>query len=180
VSTIVRVHFLTLMNEDLLLCQAIDSQKYHQLLLPLSSRYTVESDERVYHLPVIALPTSSVNTYAHNFIFYFFSMKQTLRQIVAILALGGIALTLVPNALAAFTEVSAADKLATEGYIVTQATTAAYRLGDTLTRAEAMKVTGKGMGIVVEPVKTTGCTSRFTDVLAGTWECAIIEIAARS
>lgn len=107
-------------------------------------------------------------------------MKQTLRQIVAILALGGIALTLVPNALAAFTDVSAADKLATEGYIVTQATPAAYRLGDSLTRAEAMKVTGKGMGAVVEPVKTTGCTSRFSDVLPGTWECAIIEIAARS
>jgi hypothetical protein len=118
----------------------------------------------------------------HNFIFYFSLMKQTLRQIVAILALGGIALSLVPNALAAtYTELSAANELATAGYIVDKsANPADYRLGDTLKRSEATKVVGKGRGVLIEPVKTTGCTSRFTDVLPGTWECAVIEIAAKT
>jgi len=107
-------------------------------------------------------------------------MRQTLRQIVAVIALGGIALSLVPNALAAYTDASAADKLAAAGYIETKSASADYRLGETLLRQEAVKVAGKGMGIIPEPLSYDECVSIYTDVTKGTWVCGVVDIAAKA
>ncbi len=109
-------------------------------------------------------------------------MRQTLRQIVAVLALGGIALSLVPSALAAtYTDLSAANKLAASGYIVDQsATPAAYRLGDTLLRQEGIKVAGRALGIIPATLDASApCTSRYSDVTEK-WVCQITELAAKA
>jgi len=109
-------------------------------------------------------------------------MRQTLRQIVAVLALGGIALSLVPNALAAtYTDLSAANKLAASEFIVDQsATPAAYRLGDTLLRQEGIKVAGRALNIVPADLDPTEpCSSRYTDVTEK-WVCQVTERAAKA
>ncbi len=109
-------------------------------------------------------------------------MRQTLRQIVAVLALGGIALSLVPNALAAtYTDISAANKLATAGIIVDQsATPAAYRLGETLLRQEGVGTAAKALGIIPDaPVSEYTCAGKFSDI-SEAWVCRAAELAAKA
>jgi len=119
--------------------------------------------------------------FAANFIFYFFSMRQTLRQIVAVLALAGLAMSLVPNALAAtYTDLSAANKLATAGVIVDKsATPADYRLGDTLLRQEGVGVAGKALGILNEANEDYTCMNKFSDI-SEAWVCRAAELAAKA
>ncbi len=120
--------------------------------------------------------------FAVNFIFYFFSMRQTLRQIVAVLALAGLAMSLVPNALAAtYTDLSAANKLATAGIIVDKsATPAAYRLGDTLLRQEGVGTAAKALGIIPDaPVADYTCAGKFSDI-SEAWVCRAAELAAKA
>lgn len=109
-------------------------------------------------------------------------MRQTLRQIVAVLALGGIALSLVPNALAAtYTDLSAANKLATAGIIVDQsANPAAYRLGETLLRQEGVGTAAKALGIIPDaPVSAYTCAGKFSDI-SEAWVCRAAELAAKA
>ncbi len=109
-------------------------------------------------------------------------MRQTLRQIVAVLALGGIALSLVPNALAAsYTDLSAANKLATAGIIVDQsAHPAAYRLGETLLRQEGVGTAAKALGIIPStPVSDYTCAGKFSDI-SEAWVCRAAELAAKA
>jgi hypothetical protein len=109
-------------------------------------------------------------------------MRQTLRQIVAVLALAGLAMSLVPNALAAtYTDLSAANKLAAAGVIVDKsATPADYRLGDTLLRQEGVGTAGKALGIVPStPVSEYTCMNKFSDV-SEAWVCRAAELAAKA
>lgn len=121
-------------------------------------------------------------TVCDQFYFLFFIMKQTLRQIVAVLALAGLAMSLVPNALAAtYTDLSAANKLATAKVIVDQsATPAAYRLGETLLRQEGVGTAGKALGIIpMTPVSAYTCMNKFSDV-SEAWVCRAAELAAKA
>ena len=107
-------------------------------------------------------------------------MRQILRQIVAVLALVGLSMNLVPSALAAtsYTDVSAANKLANAGIIVDHsAKTADYRLNDTVLRQEAVKVVAGALGGILENEATYTCTGAFSDVAKNTWVCRIAELA---
>lgn len=108
-------------------------------------------------------------------------MRQTLRKIVAVLALVGLSMNLVPSALAAttvYTDVSAANKLASLGIIVDKsANTADYRLGDTVLRQEAVKVVAGALGGILENEASYTCTGAFSDIANGTWVCRIAELA---
>ncbi len=157
-------------------------QKDHHFLLLWHSRYTVELIRGHSICFVTVYFVSSAKMFAVNFIFYFFSMRQTLRQIVAVLALGGIALSLVPNALAAsYTDLSAANKLASANIIVDKsATPAAYRLGETLLRQEGVGTAGKALGIIpMTPVSDYTCAGKFSDV-SEAWVCRAAELAAKA
>lgn len=107
-------------------------------------------------------------------------MRQILRQIVAVLALVGITTTLVPSALAvtSYTDVSAANKLASAGIIVDHsANTADYRLNDSIIRQEAVKVVAGALGGILENEANYTCTGAFSDIARGTWVCRIAELA---
>lgn len=107
-------------------------------------------------------------------------MRQTLRQIVAVLALVGLSMNLVPSALAAtsYTDVSAANKLASSGFIVDKsATPAAYRLSDSLLRQEAVGTVGKVTGVVPNtPIASYTCKNLFSDTKEA-WVCRAAELA---
>jgi len=110
-------------------------------------------------------------------------MRQILRQIVAVLALVGLSMNLVPSALAAtsYTDVSAANKLANAGIIVNNsANTAGYHLNDTVIRQEAVKVVAGALGGILENEANYTCTGMFSDIVAGTWVCRIAELAANA
>lgn len=115
--------------------------------------------------------------------FILFIMRQILRQIVAVLALVGLSMNLVPSALAAtsYTDVSAANKLANAGIIVDHsAKTADYRLNDTVLRQEAVKVVAGALGGILENEANYTCTGMFSDIARGTWVCRIAELAANA
>lgn len=108
-------------------------------------------------------------------------MRQTLRQIVAVLALVAMSMNLVPSAFAAYTDVAAANKLA-EASIINDfsANVAGYRLGDNLLRQEAIGVAGKASGIIPDaPVSDYVCMNKFSDVSEG-WVCRAAELAAKA
>ncbi len=107
-------------------------------------------------------------------------MRQILRQTVAVLALVGISMNLVPGAFAAtYNDLSAANKLATAGFIVDQsANPAAYRLADSVARKEAVGVAGKVSGVIPNtPVSAYTCQNKFSDV-SEAWVCRAAELAA--
>ena len=108
-------------------------------------------------------------------------MRQTLRQIVAVLALVGISMNLVPSALAAttvYSDEAAANKLAQLGIIVNKsATPTEYRLNDTVLRQEAVKVVAGALGGILENEASYTCTGAFSDIANGTWVCRIAELA---
>lgn len=109
-------------------------------------------------------------------------MRQTLRQIVAVLALVAISMNLVPSALAAsYTDVSAANKLAEAGFVNDfSANVAGYRLGDNLLRQEAIGVAGKASGIIPDaPVSDYECEGKFSDI-SEAWVCRAAELAAKA
>jgi len=110
-------------------------------------------------------------------------MRQTLRQIVAVLALVAIAMNLVPSALAAsgYTDVSAANKLAEAGFVNDfSANVAGYRLGDNLLRQEGIGVAGKASGIIPDaPVSDYDCQNKFSDITEA-WVCRAAELAAKA
>lgn len=75
---------------------------------------------------------------------------------------------------AAYTSVDAANKLATLGVIVDQsANPADYRLGDTLTRNEGVKVMMNLSSITV----VDNCAGKFADLSASDWACKYAETA---
>lgn len=126
-----------------------------------------------------------------NSIFYFFLMRSILRQIVAVLALVGIATTMVPSTFAVtYTAQAAADKLAASGFIVDQsANPAAYRLADNLLRQEAVGTAAKIRGVLNVSIEAYVCTNHFSDVNASTgyiaslgkgWVCRAAELAANA
>ena len=109
-------------------------------------------------------------------------MRQTLRQIVAVLALVAMSMNLVPSTFAAtYTDVSAANKLA-EASIINDfsANVAGYRLGDNLLRQEAIGVAGKASGIIPDaPVSDYVCQNKFSDI-SEAWVCRAAELAAKA
>ncbi|MCB9807160.1 hypothetical protein H6768_04730 [Candidatus Peribacteria bacterium] len=108
-------------------------------------------------------------------------MRSILRQIVAVLALVGIATTMVPSTFAVtYTAQAAADKLAASGFIVDQsATPAAYRLADNLLRQEAVGTAANVLGILNVPLNEYVCQNKFSDVTAASgWVCRAAELAA--
>lgn len=118
-----------------------------------------------------------------NSIFYFFSMRSILRQIVAVLALVGITTSMVPATFAVtYTAQAAADKLAASGFIVDQsANPAAYRLADNLLRQEAVGTAANVLGILTVPVSEYVCQNKFSDVKASSgWVCRAAELAANA
>jgi len=107
-------------------------------------------------------------------------MRQTLRQIVAVLALVAISMNLVPSALAAsnYTDVSAANKLAEAEIIVDySANVAGYRLGDTILRQEAIGTVVKAVGI--ELPEDYVCMNKFSDI-SEAWVCRAAELASKA
>ncbi len=110
-------------------------------------------------------------------------MRQTLRKIVAVVALAGLTMNLVPGALAAtYTAQAAADKLAASGYIVDQsANPAAYRLADNVLRQEAVGTAANILGILTVPLSDYVCTNKFSDVSsADGWVCRAAELSANA
>jgi len=118
-------------------------------------------------------------------------MRSILRQIVAVLALVGMAATMAPSTFAApYTAQAATDKLATNGFIVNQsATPAAYRLADNLLRQEGLGVAAKIRGVLTMSIEDYQCTNRFTDVGVSTgyiadlgkgWVCRTAELSAEA
>ncbi len=107
-------------------------------------------------------------------------MRQTLRQIVAVLALVAMSMNLVPSALAAsnYTDVSAANKLAEAEIIVDySANVAGYRLGDTILRQEAIGTVVKAVGI--ELPEDYVCMNKFSDI-SEAWVCRAAELASKA
>jgi hypothetical protein len=75
---------------------------------------------------------------------------------------------------AAYTEVEAANKLATLGVIVDQsANPSEYRLGDTISRREMLKVMMKLSSVEV----TDTCEGKFADLPSSDWGCKYAEAA---
>lgn len=110
-------------------------------------------------------------------------MRSILRQIVAVVALVGITTSMVPAAFAAsYTAQAAADKLAASGFIVNQsANPAAYRLGDTLLRQEAVGTAANVLGILTISLTDYVCMNKFSDVSAiDGWVCRAAELAANA
>ncbi len=107
-------------------------------------------------------------------------MRQTLRQIVAVLALIGMSMSIAPTTFAAsYSDASAANKLAATGIIQDHsAKIADYRLGDNVLRQEAVGIAGRVSGVIPNsPVSAYDCQDMFSDVSEG-WVCRAAELAA--
>lgn len=102
-----------------------------------------------------------------------------MRRIVAACAFVGLVASVVPASHAAYTELSAANKLAAEGVIVDQsANPAEYRLGQNVLRQEAVGVAGRIKGVIpTTPVEDYDCQDVYSDVDED-WVCRAAELAA--
>ncbi|TXG78965.1 hypothetical protein E6Q11_00045 [Candidatus Dojkabacteria bacterium] len=107
-------------------------------------------------------------------------MRQTLRQIVAVLALIGMSMSIAPTTFAAsYSDASAANKLAAAGIIQDHsAKIADYRLGDNVLRQEAVGIAGRVSGVIPNsPVSAYNCQDMFSDI-SEAWVCRAAELAA--
>lgn len=107
-------------------------------------------------------------------------MRQTLRQIVAVLALIGMSMSIAPTTFAAsYSDASAANKLAAAGIVQDHsAKIADYRLGDNVLRQEAVGIAGRVSGVIPNsPVSAYNCQDMFSDI-SEAWVCRAAELAA--
>ena len=106
-------------------------------------------------------------------------MSQFMRRIVAACAFVGLIASVSPATHAAYTELSAANKLATQGIIVDQsANPADYRLGQNVLRQEAVGVAGRVKGAIpTSPVSSYTCKNVYSDV-SEAWVCRAAELSA--
>ena len=104
-----------------------------------------------------------------------------MRRLVAACAFVGILASVSPATHAAYTELSAANKLATGGIIVDQsANPADYRLGQNVLRQEAVGVAGRVKGVIpTTPVSEYTCQNVYSDV-SEDWVCRAAELSAEA
>lgn len=103
-------------------------------------------------------------------------MRQTLRKIVAVLALTGILASFVPSTFAAGeTALSAADTLADMGVINSQENASGYNLAGLLLRQESVKIVLGVAGVDYDQDETCDDSS-FSDVNEG-WVCNVTTVA---
>jgi hypothetical protein len=102
-------------------------------------------------------------------------MNSILRKSTAALAAASIVVSMVAPlaSVNAAMDTAAAEKLASLGVIVSQSNSADYRLGDSITRREMLKVMMKLSNITVEDK----CEGKFADLPASDWGCKYAETA---